>query len=352
MPMSKRSEEEVKQDCALATMLWGKMFSGLTAVTYGEKGADALHRLWFLFLTTHQGEKYHEGLRKLGIENDPPAVAAAKYHYFTNIIGGLAMEYVEESPRKVWIRYLTPMWMYGGVAVMAMPSDLRRHVFSSWHPRNGLYMGCPRLGYVGTKFSSEGDPCDEGYFYEYDHDLNPSQIMRFEVAHKTPEFDPAKAPRLDPELWPEMRILKARRNFSSGYFRVTLDVLDGMYGELVTNHIIMRTMRFMGIQFTPELQKLAGIEGKSAADVAQLFARIARAQEQDFTIEKADAKTTRMTIRSVRPLVGISEDRRRSLFEFQKMMARMINGRLRVTRSRVKDEVEVWEITDTGEWQW
>lgn len=345
-------EEAVKRDCALATMVWGKMFSGLTAVTYSEKGADALHKLWFLFLTTHQGEKYHEGLRKLGIENDTPAVAAAKYHYFTNIIGGLDMEYIEESPRKAWIRYLTPMWMYGGVAVMAMPSDLRRHVFSSWHPRNGQYMGCPRLGYVGTKFSSEGDPSDEGYFYEYDHDLPPSQIMRFEIAHKTPEFDPAKAPKLDPQLWPEMRLLKARRNFSGGYFRVTLDVLDGMYGELVTNFIIMRTMRFMGIQFAPEIRSRVGSDDKSAAGVASLFAAILRAQGQHFTQERVNEKQHRLSVMSFNPLGEISEDRRRALFEFQKMLGRVINGRLSIERSRSANGAEVWDIIDTGRWQW
>lgn len=347
-----QSDEQVRRDCDLATMVWGKMFSGLTAVTYAEKGADALHRLWFLFLTTHQGEKYHEGLRKLGIENDTPAVAAAKYHYFTNIIGGLNMEYVEESPKKVWIRYLTPMWMYGGVAVMAMPSNLRRHVFSSWHPRNGQYMGCPRLGYVGTKFSSEGDPSDEGYFYEYDYDLAPSQIMRFEVALKTPEFDPSKAPKLDPKLWPEMRILKARRNFSGGYFRVTIDVLDGLYGEMVTNFIIARTMRFMGIQFTPEIQSRAGSTGNSAAAVADLFATILRAQGRQFAQERLNDKAQRLTVKSFNPLGTISEDRRRSLFEFQKMVGRVINGRLSIERSRGADGADVWDIVDTGKWQW
>lgn len=347
-----QSDDVAKRDCALATMVWGKMFSGLTAVTYAEKGADALHKLWFLFLTTHQGEKYHEGLRKLGIENDTPAVAAAKYHYFTNLIGGLEMEYVEETPRKAWIRYLTPMWMYGGVAVMAMPSNLRRHVFSSWHPRNGQYMGCPRLGYVGTKFSSEGDPSDEGYFYEYDHDLAPSEIMRFEIAHKTPEFDPQKAPRLDPDLWPEMRILKARRNFSGGYFRVTIDVLDGMYGELVTNFIIMRTMRFMGIQFTPELRARTGADDRSAAGVAALFAAILRAQGQTFRSEVLNSKAQRIVVGGFKPLGEISEDRRQALFEFQKMMARVINGHLSVSRSRGADGSDVWDIVDTGRWQW
>ena len=133
---------------------------------------------------------------------------------------------------------------------------------------------------------------------------------------------------------------------------MTLDVLDGMYGELITNHIIMRTMRFMGIQFAPEIQKLAGIEGSSASAVADLFARLLCAQGQDFSLEKVDAKTMRLIVRSFRPLGDVSEDRRRSLFEFQKMVARVINGHLRVERHRGQNGSEAWEITDTGMWQW
>ena len=103
-----------------------------------------------------------EGIEKLGIHEDTPAVAAAKYHYHTNIIGGLDMEYCEESDRKAWIRYKAPMWVYDGVGMLAMPGGLRRTVFSAWHPRNGRLMGCPRLGYVGTKFIMEGRGVDGG----------------------------------------------------------------------------------------------------------------------------------------------------------------------------------------------
>ena len=133
-----------------------------TAVTYRELGEAALHKLWFDVLCNHQVDRYREGLDKLGIHEDTPAVAAAKYHYHTNIIGGLDMEYCEESDRKAWIRYKAPMWVYDGVGMLAMPGGLRRTVFSAWHPRNGRLMGCPRLGYVGTKFIMEGRDVDGG----------------------------------------------------------------------------------------------------------------------------------------------------------------------------------------------
>ena len=93
---------EVRIDCMAATKLWGRTFSALTAMTLREKGEEAVHRLWFDLLRRHQVGHYREGLRKLGIgDNESPAVAAAKYHYFTNTPGGLDLEYIEESPKKV-----------------------------------------------------------------------------------------------------------------------------------------------------------------------------------------------------------------------------------------------------------
>ena len=123
-PLTPEELDLLRHQYGTATRLWGRMFSGLTAVTYREKGEAAVHRLWHEVLTSHQDERYHEGLTKLGIDKDPPAIAAAKYHYYTNLIGGLTMEYAEESPRKAWVRYTAPMWLYDGVAMLAMPGNL------------------------------------------------------------------------------------------------------------------------------------------------------------------------------------------------------------------------------------
>jgi len=339
----------------LATKLWGRTFSGLTCMTFREKGEPALHRLWFLVLSGHQVERYREGLQKLGIAGDPPAVAAAKYHYFTNLIGGLSMEYVEESPKKVWIRYTAPMWTYDGVALLALPANLRRTIFSAWHPQNGRLMGCPRLGYVGTKFIMEGDPYDEGYFMEYDHDLAPSEVMRYETVTRTPEFDPAKAPRLDPAAWPEARVLKARRNFSGGYVRATVEMLMGMYGLHATCHIAALAMRCLAVQYVHAFRSALGIEGRGAADVAALFAGLLDACGQDFVRERIDDRRHRIVLGSFLPLApDAPEAIRGAWFAFQEGAARVVNGRLRVSR-RIEGvggaaDHEVWEIEDTGRW--
>ena len=310
-----------------------------------------MHKLWFDVLCGHQLGHYREGLAKLGIADDPPAVAAAKYHYITNLIAGLAMEYVEESSRKAWIRYTAPMWVYDGIAMTAMPADLRRTVFSAWHPRNGRLMGCPRLGYVGTKFIMEGDPYDEGYFYEYDHDLGPDEILRYEHVAETPEFDPAQAPTLDPAVWPEARLVKARRNFSAGYVRTTVNVLLATYGDVAAWYLVQQTMRCLAVQYIHAFRDAQGLEGNDARTVATLFAGLLDGSFQDFETEEVSERHHRIVLRSFKPFADdASEGLRAACFHFQTMGARVLNGRLRVSRRAEGPTCEVWDIEDTGRW--
>lgn len=342
----------LRADCELANKFWGRVFSALGAMTFREKGEEATKRLWVSFLGQHQKGFYLKGLEKLGIGDDePPAVKAAKYHYLTNLIGGLTMEYVEESPKKVWIRYTAPMWTYAGVTMMAMPGSIRRASARGWHPNNGVLMGCSRLGYVSTKFVMENEPCDEGYFIEYDHDVAPGEEWRFEPVTHTPEFDPSRAPRLDPELWPEARCLKARRNWSREYVKSTVDSLFELFGQQTTYFLVSQVMRGMAIQFTHELKQELGIEGSDAKSVAAFLYRLQRACGQDVQLTESQG-VHRLVLHSHLPFdIDVSEGLRVASFEFPVMVARLINGRISVTR--VPNGVaETWEIRDAGRWLW
>jgi hypothetical protein len=335
---------------ALSSAFLSRTFSGLTAVTFREMGEDAVNALWFRVLTSHQGDRYAEGLRRLGIENDPPAVAAAKYHYFTNIIGGLDMEYVRESDTKVWIRYLAPMWTYAGVAIMAMPASIRRTIFGAWHPRNGRYMGCPRLGYVATKFSMDGDPYDEGYFIEYDHDIREEETFRIEVARHTPEFHAESAPQLDPTLWPEARILKARPKFSAGYVQATVDSLYWAFGELKTHQIVRTTMRLLAIQMAPQLAAQAGLTDRTVGGIARFHHTLLSAMRRVVQLEDLGDRASRIILRSYEPFdARYPPALHDAFFEFHAMATRMLNGHVRVVRAEI-DGGEAWDFADTGAW--
>jgi len=88
--------ESLRQRVALSTQFAWLVVSAVTATLYREKGEQALNDVWRTLMSAEQAIRFRDALVKLGIENDPPAVAAAKYHYFSNSIGGLTMHYIEE----------------------------------------------------------------------------------------------------------------------------------------------------------------------------------------------------------------------------------------------------------------
>jgi hypothetical protein len=346
--------QSLREAISLSAEFWGKVFGGMSAAVSRDLGPTEVERLWNVFLSTHQHDKYLDGMQKLGLTEDPPAVAAAKYHYFTNIIGGLAMEYVEESERKVWIRYLSPMWTFGGIAMIAMPRILRRRSFSNWHPRNGIYLGCPELGYVGTKFVTEGDPYDEGYFEQADSPLTAETRMRYEVVTHTPEFDPERAPRLDPDLWPEARILKARSKFSTGYALETVRASETLWGTDVAGRLLADVMSMIALQFLPALRRLAGHPegGGDVHDIAQFHASLLRSSRSEVTLEFPDAHSARLTTTSFGPFEGdILRRVWAPLGAFSAMSTRILNGRTSFDQ-RFKDGRLVYDYHDTGRWLW
>src|SRR5581483_12433709 len=109
--------------------------------------------------------------------------------------------------KRVWIRYLPPAWSWPGNALFGVPADVQRAMFKGWHPHNGPSLGTKRLAFDVTKVFQDGEPYDEGYFEESDRDLDPDERIRFMPTTSSPEFHPAKAPTLDPQVWPKERIL-------------------------------------------------------------------------------------------------------------------------------------------------
>ncbi|MER9363218.1 hypothetical protein [Mesorhizobium sp. M0500] len=174
-------------------------------------------------MTAEQKGHFLAALDKLEIQDEPTAVAAAMYHYFSNSIGGLNLQIVIPCPRKAWIRYMTPWATYLGIAASLLPATIRRTMFSISHPRNSEPLCSPRLDWVLTGSVADGHLYDEGYFYEYDHDLRPDEGIRW--VESSPEFVPDTARGLNPEILPEARWLKGGYNFSVDYLRHSMIVL-------------------------------------------------------------------------------------------------------------------------------
>jgi hypothetical protein len=287
-----------------STYLWSRAYAALQMVTLREKGAEGITRLKYNFMNGHGRKHFLGGLDKLGIRNDPPAIAAAKYHYMGNdLIGDVPMEYVRESDRKVWIRYLAPSWAYPGSGLLACPASVQMASFQAWHRNNGTWIGCPRLAYVCTKLYQYGEPYDEGYFIEHDHDIPIEQAFRFEPVTTAPHFDPVAAPKLDATQWPDARLLKARRRYAESYTAVPAQVLIEMYGVPYGTYLIKQAMLGLGTQYAREIADKMGVAGRDAAAMSSLFFKVLRALGEDAEAEKIGSEYV-LTRSSFAPLDG------------------------------------------------
>jgi len=339
--------------CFTMATLWRRMYTALQLTVLRDKGPVALEQLKYQFLTRHQAGHFVDGVRKLGLDpSEPPAVVAGKYHYLSNILGGLRMEYIEESSRKTWIRYLAPSWGYEGLAVAVIPPSVQRMTYAGWHPRNAEALGAPGLVFVVTKVFQYGEPYGEGYFEELDHPVPLDRRIVFRNTAMSPDFDPARAPKLDAKAWPPERLHRVRRSFARGYLADTIMTVVEMYGVPDTSHLLAQAMRAVAIQYGNELKAdLAALED-SVYGIATLVARLARFADEELEVH-VDKK--RVTIRrAADKLLGNTEAPAaiyHAAFSFQEMLARMTNARVAASVSRLRIEGsdrDEWVFEDVG----
>jgi hypothetical protein len=255
--------------------LYHACFTGLILSVVTRRGAADAAEFVFRVFRRQQQERFLPGLEKLGIDHLPPAVAAAQYHYLSNWIGGVHVEYMYESDRKAWIRYPPPRWIWRGTAICGVPSEVSRAMLRGWHANNGAALGNLRLGFVCTKQSVDGQDGLEGYYYEYDHPLELDQRLVFARHLEAPMFDPATAPALPVSSWPRPRLEKAYRNYAMEYVRTAAPVMVQLFGPEDGGHLLHLTGRLIGMQYFDEVARALshrrGGVGEFAAFLRALF---------------------------------------------------------------------------------
>jgi hypothetical protein len=341
----------LRRRCETIARLWAIQYAALQLTLLREQGEEPLTDFKYRILHMHHKAHFLDGVRKLGLSHDlPPAVVAARYHYLSNQVGGLGMEYVEESPRKVWIRYLAPQWGFPGAGLFAVPSRAARAVFAGWHAHNGLSLGAPRLGFVLTKVYQDGEPYDEGYFQEYDHDLAPDERIQYRPVTTSPDFDPARAPRLDPTEWPNERRHRANRNFARGYVEDGIRTCLEMFGVHATAALVGQALRGCAIQFYHELRDTFGITDTRACGLAQLLTHTAELAGEEPACEEAAPGRFVLT-RAPRMFTAgdVASEVHRALFAFPAMCARLHGARVHIALTALRAEGaphDVWVIED------
>jgi len=265
--------------------LYHAFFTGLILTVVTRRGTQDAAEFIFRVFRRQQQERFLPGLEKLGLSQLPSAVAAAQYHYLSNWIGGVHVEYMYESDRKAWIRYPPPRWIWKGTAICGVPGEVSRAMLRGWHANNGVALGKPKLGFVCTKQSVDGQDGLEGYYCEYDHPLDIDQRLVFARHLEAPLFDPARAPALPVAQWPKPRLQKAYRNYAMEYVRTAAPVLVQLFGPDDAGHLLHLTGKLIGMQFFDDVAEALVMQG------AGEFAAFLRALlvAQDDVVETSES---------------------------------------------------------------
>ncbi|MCW5746933.1 MAG: hypothetical protein KIT36_12135 [Alphaproteobacteria bacterium] len=255
---------------ALAT-LYNALMTGIVLSLVARRGADTARQFVMRHFRRQHLEKFLPGLKKLGLDGLPHAVACALYHYHSNALGGVKTEYLRESDRKAWVRYPPPRWIWRGTAVCAVPHAVNEAMLHGWHGHNGVSLGNPRLGFVCTGMITSGTPGLEGYYFEHDRALEPQERVRFVDGERMPRIDPVRQPALDTANWPDDRRHRTFRAYAMEYVRSLVPTLIEMLGVGDAEIEIGHAARLIGMQFYDETAQALGHTPGSGGGAA--FAR-------------------------------------------------------------------------------
>jgi hypothetical protein len=267
------------------SILYQALLTGCVLTLVTRRGETMAAELVFRLFRRQHLEKFLPGLAKLGLDRLPHAMACAQYHYLSNRLGGVKTEYVHETDVKAWVRYPPPRWIWAGASICAIPSRVNAAMLHGWHGHNGVSLGNPRLGFVCTGQTVDGQPGLEGYYLEHDHDLAPPERVRFASGESMPDADPAKAPRLDPAIWTPERLDKVVRSYAMEYVRTLMPVLLDLVGPEEMRRVLGHAARLIGMQCYDETAALLGVSGGGAAGFAEYLERVARAQGETANVD-------------------------------------------------------------------
>ncbi|MDH3644105.1 MAG: hypothetical protein OES38_18515 [Gammaproteobacteria bacterium] len=267
--------------------------TGLVLTLVARKDAAAAEEFVFQLFRRQHLERFLPGLAKLGLDKEPHAVAAAKYHYLSNQLGGVKVEYLEESAHKAWIRYPPPRWMWEGTAICGIPSNVNRAMLRGWHAHNGVTLGNPRLGFVCTKTTVDGQPGLEGYYYEYDRDLEPDERLAFRPEESCPPIAAANLPALDSTDWPADRQAKANRNYAMEYVRNALPLLVSILGPEQARYLGRLCALQIGMHCYDACAAALSVADDSAQSFANLVATLLTASGDEVSVDADGLVQTR-----------------------------------------------------------
>ncbi|MEL6829703.1 MAG: hypothetical protein AAFO63_06160 [Pseudomonadota bacterium] len=288
-------------------------FLGLQLMVSTQEGPEAVFDWMFRLFRRQHEEKFLSSFEKLGLSNQPHAVACAKYHVLSNGMGGVAVEYMEENDRKAWVRFRYPRWMYAGPALCGIPTEASRGFLRGWYAQNGVSLGNPRLGYVCVSEDLTGQFGLCGYFKEYDHDLSDEERLQFAPNERPPAFDSAAQPAPPAAAWNAERLAKANRNYAVEYIRNGIRALNAVLGRERTLELGKRAARLIGLQNYQAMAQAVGAVDGNTKDAAGFLSSIMAGMGDTCRTEVTSDGAIRVRQSGLRIGRGLSEQEQADL---------------------------------------
>ncbi|WP_417513445.1 hypothetical protein [Minwuia sp.] len=294
--MSAREDQAFLDAAAAQADLHHQYLLGLELMVASREGPEVIGEWMFCLFRSQHEAKFLSSFRKLGLEGQPDAVACARYHVLSNGIGGVGVEYMEESDRKAWVRFRYPRWMYDGAAICGVPVEASRGFLRGWYAQNGVSLKNPRLGFVCVSEDMTAQFGFCGYFREYDHDLTEDERLQFRPDELPPPFDPDAQPAPPATDWNPVRLAKAERNYACEYIRNGIRELTAVLGRERAVERASLAARLTGLQQFPRMAAAVGNRDAGPGEAADFLAKMFRGMGDEADVEvAADGTSARVT---------------------------------------------------------
>ena len=289
---------------------------GLQLMVATRRGPQTVGEWMFRLFRRQHHEKFLSSFEKLGLSGLPHAVACARYHVLSNAIGGVDVQYMEESDTKAWVRFRYPRWMYAGPAICGVPQEASRGFLEGWYAHNGVSLNNPRLRFVCVSEDMTGEFGLCGYFEECRHELDPTQRLAYARGELPPPFDPARQPLPPAAHWDRERLGKAARNYAIEFVRNGVCELAATIGEDDARELGGLAARLIGLQYYRETAALVGARDGGADRAADYLARMMAGLGDATRVEPVASPThARVSQGGLRVLRGLQGAERALLFD-------------------------------------
>lgn len=310
--MSDQINDEVRAIRAQAHLLHAYLLGLQLMVSTNQPNSVMGDWMFRLFRRQHL-EKFLSSFEKLGLKGLPDAVACARYHVLSNSMGGVPVEYMEESDTKAWVRFRYPRWMYDGPAICGVPVEASRGFLKGWYAHNGVSLRNPRLGFVCVSEDMTGQFGLCGYFKEYDHDLSEDERLQFAPDEMPPPFVAEDQPVPPDDQWNEARLAKANRNYAAEYIRNGIRELVGVIGEDRALGIGKHAARLTGLQNRARLAEVMGTQDGGPDQAGRLLSMLLEGMGDDISLLSGDHGSFTIQQQGLRIVRGLTGKERANL---------------------------------------